>query len=88
MPRALSENQNCTPYWNSSDAKITTSSIGTLATIEKIATRRTCSCPSLPMAEAAARRLATRRPSSTSSAIAGTRFATSNNATIGGVSRV
>jgi hypothetical protein len=60
--------------------------MGTLATMEKIATSRTCNCPSLPIADAAARRFATRRPSSTKSAMAGTRLATRSSATMGGVS--
>ena len=86
MPRARSENQNSTPLWNSNEAKITTSRVGTLAITEKSATRRTCSRPLPPIGDRAARRIATRRATSTISAIAGTRLATSSAATIGGVS--
>ncbi len=45
FPRARSENQNSSPLWNSSDAKIATSTVGTAAITEKSATRRVWSRP-------------------------------------------
>ena len=58
--------------------------VGTLAMTEKSATSRTCSRPLPPTGERAARRIASRRATSTISAMAGTRLATSSAATSGG----
>jgi hypothetical protein len=74
------------PLWNRNEAKITTSKVGTLATIENKATSRTWRRPLPPIGDAAARRIAIRRAANTISAMAGTRLATSSIATIAGVS--
>ena len=87
MPRERSENQKSTPNWNSSEAKITTSSVGVAAIKEKSATRRTCSRPLPPSIVRSARARATRLPIRTMSAIAGTRLATMIAATSAGVSK-
>ena len=83
MPRARSENQNSRPLWNSSEAKIATSTVGTAAMTENSATSRVCSRP-LPSPPCSARAIATRRDNSTISAIAGIRLATSSSAISGG----
>ncbi len=75
------------PNWNSSDAKITTSSVGTIAITENSATSRTWSRALPPSSDRAARLCATRRATSTISPMKGTRFATSSSATTGGVSK-
>ena len=60
IPRARSENQNSSPLWNSSEAKIATSTVGTAAITENKATSRVCSrpLPSPPAARAVHRHLA------------------------------
>jgi hypothetical protein len=69
-PRELSENQNSTPDWNSHEAKITTSRVGIAEIIENWNTSWTCIRPDPPTVSAA-RRSASRRPSRTRIAIAG-----------------
>ncbi len=82
--RALSLNQNWTPYWNSSDAKITTSRVGTAATVANRATRRTWSrAPAVPRRRAVSSSVM-RRAMSTISAISGSRLATRTSVTSGG----
>ena len=76
---ARSESQKSSPLWNSSEAKITTSKVGTLAITENKATSRTWSRPLPPIGECAARRIASRRATSTIRAMAGTRLATSSS---------
>ena len=87
MLRARFENQNSSPLWNSNEAKIATSTVGTAAMTENKATSRVCSRP-LPSPPAAARSIASLRENSTISAIAGMRLATSSSAISGGDSRV
>ncbi len=79
-----SENQNCTPNWNSSEAKITTSTVGTAAMPANSATSRTCNCAPASPRRRLASRIATRRAISTTSVITGSRLATSSSVTIGG----
>ncbi|GAA0482018.1 hypothetical protein GCM10009096_25370 [Parasphingorhabdus litoris] len=63
---------------------MTTNNMGTLATSENNATKRTCRRPLLPTADFAALPLAIRRPSNTSKIMAGIKFATSKAAVSGG----
>ena len=60
IPRARSENQNSRPLWNSTEAKIATSTVGTAAITENSATSRVCSRP-LPSPPCSARAIATLR---------------------------
>ena len=78
-----SENQNCTPNWNSSEANTTTSSVGTAAMPANNATRRRCSWATARPLRRLVIRMANRRPISTTNSIAGTRQATSTSATSG-----
>ena len=87
MLRAWSEYQNCTPYWNSSDANTTTNSVGTAAITENNATSWTCRRARPPIGNRAARFIAIRRPSNTSNAPAGSRLATSSKAITAGLSK-
>ena len=86
IPRALSENQNSRPDWNSSEAKIATRTVGTAAITgeqgDEAGVQLAARQPAL-LGPAMARR----RDSRTISPIAGIRMAISSSAISGGDSK-